>query len=176
MRKINLKKSVIYTKHATTSEQLDAASYIGETCLFSDDSEFKKYYQATLDRVDIGNTEYHYGADDTLQTEYFAYMIPIKYVAFADTEETDKPKLRMLKSFNEFKKLTGKGICDTITIRSTDTELFDFTATCLVLGTATRNETEQVLIGNYSMELEELFDEYEWEDDHGTFRPFGVEE
>lgn len=176
MRKINLKKSMVYTKRATIAEQLDAASYIGETCLFSDDREFNNYYQATLERVDIGDTVYPYGADDTLQDEYFGYMIPISNAVFTDTEETDKTKLRMLNSFDEFIKLTGKGIGDTITIRSTDTELFDFMATCMVLGVATRNETEQVLIGNYSMDFEELLDEYEWEDDHGTFRPFGIEE
>lgn len=186
MRKINLKDSLVFTPDATLTEQLDAASFIGDTCLFSDDQEFGRYRQETLDRVDIGNTEFHYGAKNTplsavhLHTEYFGYMIPINHVVFTDTEESkdqqSKPKLRMLNSFDEFKELTGKGIGDTITIRSTDTELFDFTATCLVLGTATRNETEQVLIGNYSMELEELFDEYEWEDAHGTFKPFGVEE
>lgn len=174
MRKLNLKKSVVYTRQATIAEQLDAASFIGETCLFSDDREFNNYYQATLERVDIGDTVYPYGADDTLQDEYFAYMIPITHAVFTDTEV--KPRLRKLRSFDEFIKLTGKGIGDTITIRSTDTELFDFTATCLVLGTAKRNETEEILIGKYSMELEELFDEYEWEDDHGTFKPFGVEE
>lgn len=175
MRKVNLKKSVVYTKKATVAEQLEAALHIGETCLFSDGHEFNNYYQATLARVDVGDEVYPYGADDTLDYEYFGYMIPIDRVVFADTE-TDKPKLRMLRSFDEFVKLTGKGIGDTIVIRSTDTELFDFEAKCMVLGVATRNETEQVLIGNYSMELEELFDEYEWEDDHGTFRPFGVEE
>lgn len=174
MRKINLKKSMVYTKRATVAEQLEAALHIGETCLFSDDREFHDYYQATLERVDIGDTVYPYGADDTLQDEYFSYMIPIDRVIFTDTEV--KPKLRRLDSFDEFIKLTGKGIGDTITIRSTDTELFDFEAKCMVLGTATRNETEQVLIGNYSMEFEELLDEYEWEDANGTFRPFGIEE
>lgn len=173
MRKINLKKSVIYTKQATIAEQLEAALHIGETCLFSDDPEFKTYWQATLERVDIGDTVYPYGADDTLQDEYFSYMIPIDRVVFADTK--DKPKLRRLDSFDEFGELTGKGIGDVITIRSTDTELFDFMATCMVLGSATRNGTEEILIGNYSMDFEELFEEYEW-DDHGTFRPFGVEE
>ena len=173
MRKLDLEKSVVYTKDASIAVQLGAAHIIGETCLFSDDPEFKTYYQATLARVDIGDTVYPYGADDTLDYEYFGYMIPISNAVFTDTK--DKPKLRMLKSFDEFKKLTGKGIGDTITIRSTDTELFDFKATCLVLGTATRNETEQVLIGNDSIDLDELFEEYEW-DDHGTFKPFGVEE
>lgn len=171
MREINLKDSLVFTPDATHAEQIDAASFIGETCLLSDDQEFGNYRQDTLDRVNIGNTEFHYG---TKNAYYFGYMIPITHVVFTDTK--DKPKLRMLKSFDEFIKLTGKGIGDTITIRSTDTELFDFKATCLVLGTATRNEMEQVLIGNYSMELEELFDEYEWEDDHGTFKPFGIEE
>lgn len=172
MRKVNLKKSMVYTKQATVAEQLEAALHIGETCLFSDDREFHDYYQATLERVDIGDTVYPYGADDTLQDEYFSYMIPIDRVVFADTK--DKPKLRRLDSFDEFGELTGKGIGDIITIRSTDPE-FDFMATCMVLGSATRNATEEILIGNYSIDLDELFEEYEW-DDHGTFRPFGIEE
>lgn len=173
MRKLDLKRSVVYTKRATVAEQLEAALHIGETCLFSDDHAFTNYYQATLERVDIGDTVYPYGADDTLQDEYFGYMIPISHAVFTDTK--DKPKLRRLDSFDEFGELTGKGIGDTITIRSTDTEAFDFMATCMVLGSATRNGTEEILIGNYSIDLDELFEEYEW-DDHGTFRPFGVEE
>lgn len=175
MRKLDLKKSVVYAKHAPITEQIDATSCIGETCLFSDDPEFKTYQQAKLERVVIGFTMHPYGAKSEsygARNEYFGYMIPISNAVFTDTEV--KPKLRRFDSFDEFGELTGKGIGDIITIRSTDPE-FDFMATCLVLGTATRDGVEEIMLGNYSMELEELFDEYEW-DDHGTFRPFGVEE
>ena len=112
----------------------------------------------------VDNDEFVFHTEGT----YYKYFLPADKV-----KELEEKKLRAFKTLEEFTEALHKGAGGIVTFRD---KANNNVVEALVIEMRQTVANSYVVLGSFGVSLRDLFEQFEWQDKDGVWRPFGVEE
>ena len=138
----------------------EAKAFIGKECYFTNNlREYADLTTVTAKRI-LGNVEDHFYAEQ--YSGMYAYCLPCDWV-------TEEKKYRPY-TIEEF---CNEGF-EIVVFRDKDDQSLEYHVR--YNGYRRCDNVYKVILGNISYTLNDLFEDFEYLDDDGTWKPFGVEE
>ena len=138
----------------------EAKAFIGKECYFTNNlREYADLTTVTAKRI-LGNVEDHFYAEQ--YSGMYAYCLPCDWV-------TEEKKYRPY-TIEEF---CNEGF-EIVVFRDKDDQSLEYHVR--YNGYRRCDNVYKVILGNISYTLNDLFEDFEYLDDDGTWKPFGAEE
>lgn len=151
----------------------DAKQYIGKEGYFSNNFSALKIKVKNCDELNMLKNIDSYGIccfNPNEHFEGFGLFLPADKI-----KEIEEPKYRPFRTTEEFSKVTGKRIGSILKFRCGGNDKRYYTRMYTGFHIL-ENGNIYIELGSEAYNLEQLYNYYEYLDEHGDWKPFGVEE